>query len=79
MQQVPRRGTRKRVRAEYAARAHLQVAPMHLRFDRRHVVWLEAVWEELQALLRLLPAGAVGYAIRAGGTLRVCGGVVEGI
>ena len=50
MQQVPRRGTRKRVRAEYAARAHLQVAPMHLRFDRRHVVWLEAVWEELQAL-----------------------------
>lgn len=36
-------------------------------------------WDELQALLRLLPAGAVGHAIRAGGALRVCGGVVEAI
>lgn len=36
-------------------------------------------WDELKALLRLLPAGAVGYGIRAGGALRVCDGVIEEI
>lgn len=34
-------------------------------------------WDELKALLRLLPAGSAGYGIRAGGALRVCGGVIE--
>lgn len=34
----------------YANRAQLRIAPNHLRFDRRHVVWLEAQWDELQAL-----------------------------
>ena len=36
-------------------------------------------WDELRALLRLLPAGAIGHAIRAGTALRICGGVAEGI
>jgi hypothetical protein len=36
-------------------------------------------WEELKALLRLLPAGTVGHGIRAGGALRVCAGIVEEI
>jgi len=34
-------------------------------------------WDELKALLRLLPKGSVGYAIRAGDALRICDGVVE--
>jgi peptidase E len=36
-------------------------------------------WDELNALLRLLPAGTLGYGIRAGGALRVCGSVVENV
>ena len=36
-------------------------------------------WDELKALLRLLPVGAVGYGIRAGGALRISDGVVEAI
>jgi peptidase E len=36
-------------------------------------------WDELKALLRLLPGQTVGYAIRAGGALRVCEGVVENV
>lgn len=36
-------------------------------------------WDELKALLRLLPAATVGYAIPAGGALRVCEGIVEGL
>lgn len=33
-------------------------------------------WGELASLLRLLPDSAVGYAIPAGGALRVCEGIV---
>lgn len=36
-------------------------------------------WDELKALLRLLPVGTVGYGIRAGGALRICDGVIEEI
>ena len=36
-------------------------------------------WCELKSLLRLLPKETVGYAIRAGGALRVCEGVVENV
>jgi hypothetical protein len=36
-------------------------------------------WDELKALLALLPEQAVGYGIRAGGALRVCGGIVEDV
>ena len=35
---------------EFANRAQLRLAPKHLKFDRRHVVWLEANWDQLQAL-----------------------------
>lgn len=35
---------------DYAERAQLRIAPNHLRFDRRHVVWLEARWDQLQPL-----------------------------
>ena len=34
-------------------------------------------WDELKALLRLLPEKTVGYAIPAGGALRICEGIVE--
>jgi hypothetical protein len=34
-------------------------------------------WDELKTLVRLLPENAVGYGIRAGAALRVCGGIVE--
>ncbi|MDZ7677699.1 MAG: S8 family serine peptidase [Acidimicrobiales bacterium] len=40
---------------EYATRVQLRIAPNHLRFDRRHVIWLEARWDQLQ----LLPFTAV--------------------
>ena len=36
-------------------------------------------WDELKALLRLLPEKTAGYAIRAGGALRMSGGVVESV
>lgn len=36
-------------------------------------------WDELKALLRLLPEKTVGYAIRAGGALRVCEGIAENV
>lgn len=36
-------------------------------------------WGELASLLRLLPDSAVGYAIPAGGALRVCDGVVSSV
>ncbi len=36
-------------------------------------------WDELRALLRLLPETTVGYGIRAGGALRVWEGVVESV
>ena len=36
-------------------------------------------WEELKTLLRLLPEKTVGYAIRAGGALRFCEGIVESV
>ena len=36
-------------------------------------------WDELKALLRLLPEKTVGYAIRAGEALRMSGGVVESV
>ncbi len=35
---------------QYASRAQLRIAPNHLRFDRRHVVWIEASWGQLQPL-----------------------------
>jgi hypothetical protein len=35
---------------EYATRVQLRIAPNHLRFDRRHVVWIEARWDQLQPL-----------------------------
>lgn len=35
---------------EFANRAQLRSAPNHLRFDRRHVVWIEARWDQLQSL-----------------------------
>lgn len=35
---------------EFSTRAQLRIAPKHLRFDRRHVVWLRARWDELLAL-----------------------------
>ena len=35
---------------EYATRAQLRIAPNQLRFDRRHVVWLQARWGELLPL-----------------------------
>lgn len=35
---------------EYARRAQLRIAPNYLRFDSRHVVWIEARWEQLLAL-----------------------------
>lgn len=35
---------------QYAGRMQLRIAPEDLRFDRRHVVWLEARWEQLLAL-----------------------------
>ena len=35
---------------QYATRLQLRLAPNHLRFDRRHVVWLAARWEQLQPL-----------------------------
>ena len=34
-------------------------------------------WDELKALLRLLPENTVGYAIPAGGALRICEGIAE--
>jgi hypothetical protein len=36
-------------------------------------------WDELKALLRLLPAATVGYAIPSGGALRVGEGIVESL
>jgi len=36
-------------------------------------------WDELKSLLRLLPAGTVGYAIPAGRALRFCEGIVESL
>ena len=36
-------------------------------------------WDELKALLRLLPKDTVGYAIRAGAALRVCEGIAEAV
>ncbi|MEI7898722.1 MAG: Type 1 glutamine amidotransferase-like domain-containing protein [bacterium] len=36
-------------------------------------------WDELKALLRLLPEGTAGYGIHAGGALRVCEGIVENV
>lgn len=35
---------------EYANRAQLHLAPNHLRFDRRHVVWIQARWDQLLPL-----------------------------
>ncbi len=35
-------------------------------------------WDELKTLLRLLPEKTGGYAIRAGGALRICEGVIIG-
>lgn len=35
---------------EYATRAQLRIAPNHLRFDRRHVVWVQARWDQLLPL-----------------------------
>lgn len=35
---------------EYATRAQLRIAPNHLRFDRRHVVWIQARWDQLLPL-----------------------------
>lgn len=36
-------------------------------------------WDELKALLRLLPEGTVGYGIRAGDALRISEGIVENV
>jgi cyanophycinase-like exopeptidase len=36
-------------------------------------------WDELRALLRLLPEGTAGYGIRAGDALRVSEGIVESV
>jgi len=36
-------------------------------------------WEELKALLRLVPEETVGHAIRAGGALRICEGIIESL
>jgi len=36
-------------------------------------------WDELQALLRLLPEKTAGYAIRTGEAIRISDGIVEAI
>ncbi len=35
---------------EYTEREQLRIAPTHLKLDRRHVVWIEASWDQLLPL-----------------------------